>query len=114
MQPIVEYISDTISHNKPSSLVDHIYFLNTDEHGSHKNPIYINIVRDPLERIASWYYFIRSPQKILPEHRLQAFLNPLKIKHDEKIQFLNTDFNECIRNKLNECIFSTGNHNNLL
>lgn len=34
-------------------------------------PIYMNIVRDPIERVISWFYYIRAPWYII--ERKQAF-----------------------------------------
>ena len=47
------------NHTYPLSYCKHVNFLNFEEFGR-KNPIYINMVRHPVERIISWYYYIRQ------------------------------------------------------
>ena len=47
------------NHTYPLSYVKHVNFLNFEEFGR-KNPIYINMVRHPVERVISWYYYIRQ------------------------------------------------------
>ena len=47
------------NHTFPLSYVKHLNFLNFEEFDK-KNPIYINMVRHPVERVISWYYYIRQ------------------------------------------------------
>lgn len=37
--------------NQPTSL--HRY--------GYPSPVYVNVVRDPVERVISWYYYVRAP-----------------------------------------------------
>ena len=50
----------------PFSYGKHWNFLNFEEFKI-INPIYVNLVRNPLDRIISWFYYIRQNHVIL-EH----------------------------------------------
>ncbi len=54
----------------PSVYVKHVCYTNFTRLG-YPTPIYINLVRDPVERIISWYYYIRAPWYYV--ERKQAF-----------------------------------------
>ena len=45
---------------RPFTYMKHQYWLNFQEVGD-RQPLYINFVRNPIDRIVSWYYYIRSP-----------------------------------------------------
>jgi dermatan/chondrotin sulfate uronyl 2-O-sulfotransferase UST len=54
----------------PSVYVKHTCYSNFTRHG-YPSPIYMNFVRDPIERVISWFYYIRAPWYII--ERKQAF-----------------------------------------
>ena len=92
---------DQPNSTKPVTYTKHINFLNFEEFG-YTNPIYINMVRHPIERIVSWYYYIRQAWYILEwdedkqEHKLNSrkFQNPHMFK---------TSFEDCWNDQLPEC-----------
>ena len=40
----------------PSVFAKHVAMVNFSKHGL-PTPIYVNIVRDPVERVISWFYY---------------------------------------------------------
>lgn len=58
-QVVVNHL-ESVPH--PSLYIRHQYFIDFHEHGK-KRPLYINVIRDPVEKFRSFYYFIRNGNK---------------------------------------------------
>ncbi|CAG7835447.1 unnamed protein product [Allacma fusca] len=87
----------------PSTYVKHTCFSNFTRHG-YPMPIYMNFVRDPIERVISWFYYIRAPWYIV--ERKQAFPElPLPAPF-----WLKKDFELCVRSGDRECLFIPGEY----
>ena len=90
---------------KPWSYVKHLNFLDLQEFNM-TNPIYINFVRDPVDRVISWYYYKRAPWHLIKqdhdtnETRLHRNVPPI----DE----LKRTFEECVLQRHNECVYYPG------
>eukprot|EP00057_Strongylocentrotus_purpuratus_P034242 XP_794450.3 PREDICTED: uronyl 2-sulfotransferase [Strongylocentrotus purpuratus] len=72
----------------------HLHFINFTEYGF-QHPTYINIIRDPLERAVSQYYFIRFGDEKKQERRFsQNSTDPRKLM----------SYEQCVIQQVPECI----------
>ena len=59
MEAIINVRSE-MEDDRPMAFLKHQNFFDFSEFG-HRSPLYINFVRHPVERIISWYYYVRAP-----------------------------------------------------
>ena len=56
-----------VTHNcRQSRLCVHLHLPSVPRFGVKRKPLYINLVRDPLDRLISFYYFTRNGDDIRP------------------------------------------------
>ncbi|KAF5288273.1 hypothetical protein FQA39_LY04041 [Lamprigera yunnana] len=89
------------SYESPSVYIKHVCFTNFSEFEL-PEPIYVNIVRDPVERVISWYYYVRAPWYYV-ERKLAFPDIPLP---DPK--WLKKDFETCVVSGDRECKYLKG------
>lgn len=65
-------------------------------------PIYINLVRDPVERVISWFYYVRAPWYYVERKRAFPDL-PLPDP-----AWLKKDFETCVLSGDPECVYTQG------
>ncbi|XP_072032936.1 uronyl 2-sulfotransferase-like [Amphiura filiformis] len=85
---------DQIKH-LPSAIEGHFRFHSVDRL---KNPIYINIIREPLDRMVSQYYYRRFGDGQTSDRFLKKELN--RVIDSE---YLNQTFNDCVLSDRTEC-----------
>ncbi|XP_053957226.1 heparan sulfate 2-O-sulfotransferase pipe-like isoform X2 [Anastrepha ludens] len=71
-------------------------------------PIYINLVRHPVERLISWFYYVRAPWYIV--ERKKNFPKEYRVPN---IAWLKKSFDSCILKHDAECIFAQGDKKGL-
>merc|ERR1712008_62529 len=94
------------NHTYPLSYVKHLNFLNFEEFDK-QNPIYMNMVRHPVERVISWYYYIRQNWYQIRVDKDTNFTT-LKNADTSPTYFKNT-YEECFNGKLKECMYPLDN-----
>lgn len=71
-------------------------------------PIYINLVRHPVERLISWFYYVRAPWYIA--ERVRNFPGEYKVP---SIKWLKKSFETCVLQHHEECTFTQGEEHSL-
>jgi len=80
----------------PSVYVKHVCFSNFSRFDLDM-PIYVNMVRDPVERVISWYYYVRAPWYFVERKRAFPDL-PLPNPN-----WLRKDYDTCVGTNDPEC-----------
>ena len=90
--------------DRPFSYVKHLNFIDTLEFDV-QNPIYFNIVRHPVDRVRSWYYYTRAPSYLVIHDQKKnstAFKDRLPT-----VKMLKTTFEECVLNQVLKYTYPT-------
>ncbi|XP_011183221.2 heparan sulfate 2-O-sulfotransferase pipe isoform X2 [Zeugodacus cucurbitae] len=95
-----ELVENIASLEDGSVFVSHVNYLDFPKYGESR-PIYVNMVRDPVERVISWYYYIRSPWIFVPNRRKsnREMPNP---------KWVNTEFDQCVLSGEKVCKYIEG------
>lgn len=93
------FIEDLMQLEEPGAYVEHMNWINFTAHDMPK-PIYINLVRHPIQRVISAYYYRRHP--VIYANSLLR--NPNKPKENK--EFFDRSFNDCVRQRIPpDCVF---------
>lgn len=93
-----DYASIVAGLMEPAAYMRHFSYMNFTELNLPR-PIYMNLVRDPVERVISWHYYIRSPwYLVLRKQRFPDIKMP-------KPQWFKKDFESCVLSGDPECTF---------
>ncbi|XP_030387991.1 heparan sulfate 2-O-sulfotransferase pipe-like [Scaptodrosophila lebanonensis] len=88
-----EFIADL---EEGTFYIEHINWLDFEDFDLPK-PIYMGMVRDPIERVISWFYYVRGSYKNAIEYR--KFPN----KRIRPAAWYKKNFNDCVRSGDPEC-----------
>lgn len=94
----IQYILNLPSY---SVYIEHMNWINF-EHYKYPKPIYINLVRDPVERVISWYYYVRNGYKNA------IFFKKFPNAPIPSEEWFKKDYNKCVLSGDPECQYIPG------
>ena len=98
MQDQTDFIKNVTSWEDPVLFHGHIAFLKFKE----RKPFYINMIRNPLDRLISYYYFVRTGDTLRGQTERQLGRPGTKFRNLlRKETFLNHKFNPTAFGKIN-------------
>lgn len=97
----INVAEEVAEQKEPTFYSKHVAYINFTRYELPK-PIYINLVRDPIERIISWYNYVRAPWYY---KQLQSIFKDVKIPEKE---WMELDFDTCVKQKNKLCVFEQG------
>ncbi|XP_067647738.1 heparan sulfate 2-O-sulfotransferase pipe isoform X2 [Eurosta solidaginis] len=96
-----EFAAQLLVLPKPHAYSQHLAYINFTRFHMPK-PIYINLVRDPIERVVSWHYYIRAEWYYIDMKDKLGDQAPPR-PSDE---FMNMDLDTCVRTQDKYCQFT--------
>jgi len=97
-----KWLANMVNYFEPPSVyVKHVCFVNFTQFDMDM-PIYVNLVRDPVERVISWYYYVRAPWYFVERKRAFPEL-PLPNPN-----WLRKDYETCVKRGDKECTYNDG------
>ncbi|XP_047475947.1 heparan sulfate 2-O-sulfotransferase pipe-like [Penaeus chinensis] len=89
------------SFQPPAVYVRHVCYINFTTFNK-TQPLYINMVRDPVERVISWYHYVRASWYIVNRQKNFPKMPP------PSVPWLRKDFETCVLNRDVECRYTEG------
>ena len=89
-----------LTQSEPWIYCGHLHFIDLAKYNYSIKPTYINIVRDPIERLASFYYYRRDNRYFIPRPFKDVFNS---LKNDSVLARQKMSFDECVMKKDIEC-----------
>ncbi len=81
--------------------LQHYSFIDFAKYGYDWHPDWFSMVRDPVEKVISWFYFMRAPFRLR-----EAAKNSDNFEMPE-FEYLEKDYNECVLSGDPECQYIT-------
>lgn len=88
--------------NSPVAIVKHYSYLDFASHGYDWTPDWFSIVRDPVDKVISWFYYVRAPW------RNEELAKVDKSHEMPSEEYLNKNFEDCVLNGDHECLYMDG------